>query len=338
MSQGRNTKTFSFFLFLSVLAVRTVPVEAAALNYNFDDFLVGTAENPKGPTGATVFVFPKGATAAIDVRGGAAAVREQSSIEEGNSWGAVDAVVLAGGSTYGLDAASGVMRELLKQRGDKVDFDNIPSVPAAIVYDFSGRTNAVYPDADLGAEAFRAAAKNTVKIGAAGAGTNVTVGKYFGREYGEKSGQGAAFYEMDGIKIFALTVVNAVGNIMNDDGTVLAGSKDPKTGKRFSIPKMLMSKPGAAFGDVTLGNTTISILITNAKLDRGELKRLGMMVHTGMARAIEPFQTASDGDTLFVLSTYTKDTKLPEKVPSVTSLGTIAASVMQDAVRRAITK
>jgi 6-aminohexanoate-oligomer endohydrolase len=331
-----NPKIFVIFALLSLSLGLSLKAEAAALNYNFDDFLVGTAENPKGPTGATVFVFPRGALAAIDVRGGAAAVREQSSIEEGNSWGLIDAVVLAGGSTYGLDAASGVMREILKQRGNKVDFDSIPSVPAAIVYDFSGRSNALFPDADLGAEAFRNAIKNSVKIGPYGGGANVTVGKFFGREYGEKSGQGAAFYESEGVKIFALSVVNAVGNVMNDDGTVLAGSKDPKTGARLSIPQTLLKKPGASFGDVTLGNTTISILITNAKLDRGDLKRLAIMVHTGMARAIEPFHTASDGDTLFVVSTYAKGSTAPDKEVSVTRIGTLAGAVMQDAVRRAV--
>ncbi len=323
-------------VFVSSLVLLSASLEAATLNYSFDDFLVGTAENPKGPTGNTVFVFPRGALAAIDVRGGAAAVREQSSVEEGNSWSEVDAIVLAGGSTYGLDAASGVMRELLKQRGEKVGFEAIPAVPAAVVYDFSGRDNAIYPDADLGAQAFRSAVKNRVKMGAAGAGANVTVGKFFGRDYAEKSGQGAAFYESEGLKIFVLSVVNAVGNVLADNGSVLAGSKDPKTGERLSIPQTLLKKPAASFGDVTLGNTTISILITNAKLDRGDLKRLAIMVHSGMARAIEPFHTASDGDTLFVVSTYRNGSQAPDKAPSVTRLGTLASALMQDAVRRAV--
>ncbi|MEO5668751.1 MAG: P1 family peptidase [Bdellovibrionota bacterium] len=339
MTRSLMNRNIVHFVFSSALMMGIVKVgEAARLKYNFDEFLVGTAENPKGPTGCTVFTFPKGALAAIDVRGGAAAVREQSSIEEGNSWGAIDALVLAGGSTYGLDAASGVMRELLKQRGGKVDFDSIPSVPAAIVYDFAGRDNAIYPDADLGAKAFRNATKNTVKLGPYGGGANVTVGKFFGREFAEKSGQGAAFVESEGIKIFALSVVNAVGNIMNDDGSVLAGSKDPKTGARLSIPQTLLKSPKSLFGDVTLGNTTISILITNAKLDRGELKRLAIMVHTSMARAIEPFHSAGDGDTLFVVSTYHKGSSAPETSPSVTRIGILASAMMQEAVRRSVTK
>jgi len=311
-------------------------LEARSMKFDFKDFEVGTAENPAGPTGCTVFNFPRGAIAAIDVRGGAAAVREQSSIEEGNSWGWVDAIVLAGGSTYGLESASGVMRELLKQRDNSVHFSKIPSVPAAIVYDFSGRNNAIYPDITLGAQAFKNRRTNEVSVGAAGAGSFVTVGKFFGKKFSERSGQGAAFYESQGIKIFALTVVNAVGNIMAEDGTILAGSKDPESGKRLSIPDELIKASPSTLNDIYKGNTTISILITNANLDRGQLKRLAVMTHTGMARSIEPFHTPDDGDTLFVVSTYSKDVHGEQKSPDVSKLGTIAAKIMQNAVRNAI--
>jgi 6-aminohexanoate-oligomer endohydrolase len=310
--------------------------DASTLKFDYDHFLVGTAENPAGPTGATVFVFPQGALAAIDVRGGAAAVREQSSIEETNAWSLVDAIVLAGGSTYGLESASGVMRELLKQRGNSVDFAQIPSVPAAIVYDFGGRNNSIYPDIELGAQAFRAAKKNEVRVGAAGAGVNVSVGKFFGRAFAEAAGQGAAYYESEGLKVFVLSVVNAIGNVIDEKGQVMAGSKDPKTGKRLSIPETLLKQTAASSEEVTLGNTTISILITNAKLDRAELKRLGVMVHTGMARSIEPFHTPSDGDVLFIVSTYGTKNGSPSKAPSVTRLGTIAAALMQEAVRSSV--
>ncbi len=323
---------FLIFIFVSY----QIRAGTNVMKFDFPQFEVGTAEYPQGPTGCTVFNFPNGALAAIDVRGGAAAVREQSSIEEGNTWGTIDALVLAGGSTYGLEAASGVMREILKARGNSVHFTQIPSVPAAIVYDFTGRDNAIFPDIALGAAAFKAKKKNEVNVGQAGAGRFVSVGKFFGKEFAEKSGQGAAFYEDQGIKIFALSVVNAVGNIIAENGSVLAGSKDPESGKRMSIPEELTKGRASPFGDVYAGNTTISILITNAKLDRGELKRLGVMTHTGMARSIEPFHTPSDGDTLFIVSTYAGEQNDNVKSPNISKLGTIAAKIMQDAVRSAI--
>jgi len=328
---------FAVFLLASFQAQAARSDLVRDFTFDFDEVKVGVAEYANGPTGCTVFVFPKGALGAVDVRGGAAAVREQSSLEEGNSFGWADAVVLAGGSTYGLAAADGVMAEILKDKKGSVKFDDIPAVPAAVVYDFSRRDNPVYPDAALGAQAYNAARTGRVSIGPAGAGASVKVGGFFGGTWSEPSGQGAAFYSKGGLKILVLSVVNAMGNVVDDDGTILAGSKDPKTGQRVSIVKRLLEDPKAERGQDALGNTTISVVITNAPLDRGELRRVAIMAHTGMARAIEPFHSPSDGDTLFMLSTDTEPQKRKE-APEITRIGAIAAGLLQEAVRAAVKK
>jgi L-aminopeptidase/D-esterase-like protein len=314
--------------------------------FDFPGVLIGTAEYADGPTGCTVLHFPGGsALAYADVRGGATATREISSIDLHNTWGALDALVLAGGSTYGLEAASGVMEELLRRNGGKIDFLNIPAVPAAVVYDFSGRKNSLYPDKALGAQALRNARENQVTVGRAGAGANVTVGKVFGRAWAERSGQGAAFVEVAGVKVLAISVVNALGNILDRQGRIVAGSRDPRTGQRIDIVSRLRAEAAKPDGGnprpegvppskgEQRSNTTVSVIVTNAELSRPDLARIASMAHTAMGRMIEPFQTPSDGDTLFVVSTATH--KLPEKW-TLTDFGTLAAGTMQDAVQDAV--
>lgn len=324
----------NIFVLLTLFISKVGIVEAKTFKFDFDEFKIGTAEYEKGPTGCTVFYFPKGAYAALDVRGGAAAVREASSIDELNTWGYVNSIVLAGGSTFGLEAASGVMNEILKIKGGKATFETIPSVPSAIVYDFAGRDNSIYPDKELGKIAFNNAKTNEVHVGEKGAGRFVTVGKYFGREFAQKSGQGAAYFEIHGIKFFALTVLNAVGNIHNDEGQIIAGSFDKKSKKHFDIGKeVMLGKKNLP--PQTKENTTISILITNADVSRIDLKRISVMAHTGMAKSIRPFHTPWDGDTLFVVSTKTK--KLPKELELI-DLGTIGAELMNQSIQNIFKK
>lgn len=310
----------------------STPSSTRTFEFNYPDFLVGTAEYPDGPTGCTVFIFPDGgAEAAVDVRGGAAALRESTILDPLSTYAWVDSIVLAGGSTYGLEAASGVAERLLKQREGKTDFMSIPSVPSAVVYDFGDRKNSLYPDKTLGAQAFDRARTNQVTVGRAGAGANVRVGKYFGGQYAEKSGQGAAFFEKGPLKIFALSVVNALGNVVDRNGKVILGSREPKTGERFSIVDRLMQRPFESFSQRVdkAGNTTISILITNAKFTRPELQRIAAMAHTSMARVIEPFHTPDDGDTLFVVTTASVER--PEGL-TASEIGTLGGRLLQDAV------
>lgn len=310
--------------------------------FDFDSFRIGTAEYTDAPTGCTVFHFPRGALAAVDVRGGAAALRESTLLDPISESSRIDALVLAGGSTYGLDAAAGVMKRLLEDRGGKVAFQDIPSVPAAVVYDFTGRNSAAetrYPDAALGLQALESARSGSVRVGRAGAGANVSVGKYFGRDLAERSGQGAAFLHSSHLKIFVLTVLNAVGNVLDLEGRVVAGTRDPKTGLRAPIARVIQDRlesgaqESGVSPDSARGNTTLSVVITNARLDRLELSRIAMMAHSAMARVIEPFHTPWDGDALFALSTEEFD-RPPTLTPN--DLGTLAGSLLQKAVLQAV--
>lgn len=309
-------------------------MNSRTFKFSFPEFLIGEANHKTDPTGCTVFYFPKGASAVVDVRGGAAALRESEALRSASAWNVVDAIVLAGGSTFGLEAASGVMHSLLKKRQMKTDFQSIPSVPSAIVYDFAGRESSSYPTKEMGELAFLNCKKNVVSVGRAGAGMNVSVGKWFGRSFAEQSGQGAAFWEQDGAKVFACSVVNALGNIIDKDGNVVLGSRKPDSKKRISISEHIV-KNGFKRVDLKKENTTISIVITNVKLDRLQLERISVMAHSAIGRVIEPYSSPWDGDCLFVVSTNSIDLK--ETAPEAT-LGVIAGAVLQDAVLSVISK
>ncbi len=324
----------SLFIILSIVLYQLFPQHAQSevFKYNFDSFQVSTAEYEKGPTGMTLFYFPKISIGAVDIRGGAAAVSESSSVDPLNTWGTVDGIVLTGGSTFGLASIAGVMSSISALRGGTTDFDLIPSVPGAVVYDYRGRNNNLYPDKSLGEKAFKALASNKVNVGRAGAGANISVGKYFGNEYAEKSGQGAAFVEVNKIKFFVLTVLNAVGAIHDASGKVIKGNRDPKTGERKSTYDMLIGQMSPV-SFTKKENTTISIIITNAKISRNDLQRLAAMTHTSMASMIRPFHTPWDGDTLFAVSTQEVD--LPTKF-SVADMGVLSSKLMEDAILSAI--
>lgn len=321
-------------IILSLFSLSSIAADLIKHNfkYDFDEFKVSTAEYPKGPTGMTLVYFPKGAHAAIDIRGGAAGVRESSSLQEENNWGYVDGIVLAGGSSYGLESISGVMAGMLKDRENNIGFDNIPSVPGAICYDFAGRKNTLYPDKDLGLKAYQTLKTNEVMVGPTGAGSNVKVGKYMAIEKAESSGQGAAFRDVHkGIKLFVLTVNNAVGAIHGRNGEVVRGNLDPKTGKRESIYNSFGINKSQQFKDKQ--NTTITIVITNADITRSDMKRLAIMAHSSMAATIRPFHTPWDGDTLFVASTQT--VKMPKDL-SVADLGVVASELLTQALLRSV--
>lgn len=297
------------------------------LNFDFPSIKLATTEDAGGQTGVTLVKFDRAIPTVCDIRGGAAAVRESSSIDELSTDGVADAIVLAGGSSFGLEAASGVMKKILEERSFSTNFVDIPCVPSAIVYDFRNRIDkALYPDREMGEQAFGLLERNSLKIGAVGAGANVWVGKYLAHLKGEKAGQGAAFMEVNGVKILAITVLNALGNILDMNGNIIAGSLDEDTGERKDMATELVnvkSQPEAR------GNTTISMIVTNAKLSRSELKRIAVMAHTNMARVIDPFHTPWDGDVLFASST--EDIELPSNVTSF-DLGVLASRTMQNAV------
>lgn len=305
---------------------------SSLFHFDFPEVCVGTAENEAGPTGCTVLYFPAGVLAAADVRGGSVAGRELMGVSQTDAWAEIDALVLTGGSTWGLDTASGVMHRLLEERDGSVDFEDIPSVPAAAVYDFTGRDNCIYPDGELGIQAFDAARAGVVSVGRVGAGRHVTVGSYFGDDFAEPSGQGAAFQQFGAIKIFALCVVNAGGNVLGRDGRLVAGTKDPVTHQRSSVFQRLEQwfiEQETSRTPRKPRNTVLSVVVTNVALDRLALQRLAVMGHAAIARLIDPFHTPEDGDVVFALST--QSVALPSSA-SVADLGVLAGRVLQDAV------
>ena len=181
------------------------------LELDFPDLHIGVAEYEEGPTGATVFYFPTGAIAAVDVRGGAAATVNTERLRVGHEHPTVRAVVFAGGASYGLEAAAGVMSELLDRDPECKHWERVPTVTGAVVYDFRQRSNPIYPDKALGRAAVTAARPGSFPLGARGAGRCVHVGKFFGPRYMESAGQGGAFRQIGRTKLAAFTVVNAVG-------------------------------------------------------------------------------------------------------------------------------
>jgi L-aminopeptidase/D-esterase-like protein len=291
------------------------------LRFDFPGLRVGIAEYEEGPTGCTVFHLPPGGAAcSVDIRGGSPGTI-------GNyEW--AHAVCFAGGSLYGLEATCGVAAELMAIRGNTVGWTDIELVLGAIVYDFGRRENAIYPDAELGRQALRAAREGVFPLGRCGAGRSVTVGKTFGLEQGEFAGQGGAFREIGPTKIAVFTVVNAFGAIVDRDGNVVRGHYDPERRTRTPLVEALEAQlPQAA-----PGNTTLTLVATNQQLTRRELRQLGVQVHASMGRAIQPFHALVDGDVLYTVSTAEVEN---DDLPSM-NLGVAASELAWDAVLSSI--
>ncbi|MDE2839541.1 MAG: P1 family peptidase [Chloroflexota bacterium] len=276
--------------------IPTTEFRGPRLTFDFPDLEIGIAEYAEGPTGCTVFAFGHSAVAAVDIRGGAHATLYTEPLQNGE--GKLDAICLAGGSFYGLEAAAGVAAELLAQRAYSPHWGNIALVSGAIIYDYGPRANAVYPDKALGRAALKAARPGVFPLGPRGAGRSATVGKWLQKPYrSERAGQGGAFREAEGVKVAVFTVVNAVGAILNRHSRVVRGSLDPRTGERPRVADAGLPAPPPP------GNTTLTVVVTNQILGGWSLRQLARHVHTSMARAIEPLHTISDGDVLYAVTT-----------------------------------
>ncbi len=299
----------------------TTTFGGSTLEFDFPSLQIGVAEYEQGPTGCTVFYFPNGASTAIDIRGGAVGTI-------GNyEWN--HAICLAGGSLYGLEAAAGVAAELFSRRNYATNFAEIALVSGAILYDYPPRDNAIYPDKALGRAAIRAARSGTFPTGRRGAGCSATVGAGFDFTRSESSGQGGAFRQMGVTKVAAFTVVNALGAIVNRNGEVVRGHVDADTDRRHHSIDELEQR--LAHGEATRspsGNTTLTVIVTNQKMNAGGLKQFSKQVHTSMARAIQPFQTAFDGDLLYAVTTNEVENSDLNEV----ALGVLASEVAWDAV------
>ncbi len=293
-----------------------------ALAVDFPGLHLGVAEYDEGPTGCTVFYFPQMVSVAIDVRGGSPGV-----------FGAnrrADAICLAGGSLYGLEAVVGVQAELFARRAYSTAWNDIALVSGAIIMDYRTRDTAIYPDKALGRAALQAAKPGTFLLGPHGAGRAACVGKVMLDLWEhEPAGQGAAFRQAGLIKIAVFCVVNAVGAIIDRQGAVVRGNRDRVTGVRHSslegMERRLTATDVAA---IPPGNTTLTVLVTNQKLEPWPLLQIARLVHSSMARAIQPFHGLTDGDVLFAATTNeVEDTALDPMV-----LGTLASELAWDAV------
>ena len=293
--------------------------------------LVGHHTEAARPTGCTVVLCPDGATCGVDVRGAAPGTRETDLLKADNLVQQVHAVLLTGGSAFGLDAAGGVMRWLDERgHGLVVGQARVPIVPAAVLFDLWLGDLKVRPNADSGYAACEAASREAPAQGSVGAGTGATVGKLFGIEHGMKGGIGGASLRVGAVTVAALVAVNATGDVIDPaDGSVVAGTRGadgrPRSAARAIAAGELPQRAQAGMA------TTIGIIATDAVLTKTQANKLATMAHDGLARAIHPVHTMADGDTLFALATGASG-----RPGEMTVLGVLAAEVTARAVLNAV--
>ena len=289
---------------------------------------VGHATNRGALTGCTVILCEEGATAGVDVRGSAPGTRETDAIRPTTLVEGVHAVLLTGGSAFGLDAAAGVMQFLEEEGcGYALGPVKVPIVPAAVIFDLTIGDSTVRPDKEMGYLACLNAEGGHMQEGNVGAGTGATVGKILGMNRCMKAGVGTASIRVTArgnVIVGAVVVVNAMGDVVDPQtGDIVAGARDPKTGKFINTVKRMTSSSPKSNPAPT--NTTIGVVATNAKLDKSGATKVAQMAHDGLARAIRPVHTMSDGDTIFALSTGDMSANL-------NVMGTAAAEVTAEAV------
>jgi len=293
---------------------------------------VGHHTETRRPTGCTVLLCEQGATAGVDVRGAAPGTRETDLLNPQNVIEQVHAVLLTGGSAFGLAAADGVMRWLEEHgHGVQVGPCRVPIVPAAVLFDLWVGDARIRPDAASGHAACVAASTAPPAQGCVGAGTGASVGKLFGIERAMKGGIGTASLKVGAITVGALVAVNAIGDVVNpSDGRVIAGARADDG--RTPLDSMAAIREGRLPAALLEGMaTTIGIVATDARLTKAQTNKLASMAHDGLARSINPVHTQTDGDTLFALATGGSG-----KAGHLTVLGALAAEVTARAVLNAV--
>jgi L-aminopeptidase/D-esterase-like protein len=288
---------------------------------------VGHDTNLEAGTGCTVIICDTPAVGGIDVRGGAPATRETDLLRPLNMVEGVHAILLTGGSAFGLDAASGVMRYLAERNiGFDVGVAKVPIVPAAAIFDLGFGSASVRPDADAGYRACEQATSDPVAQGNIGAGTGATVGKLLGPGFMMKGGLGSASMRMDdGTLVGAIVAVNALGDVIDPQTQqVIAGTRNP-------IGGFIASNP--------FGNTTIAVVATSASLSKDSANKVAQMAHNGLAQAIRPAHTMFDGDTVFALALGTASqvgTTQATAALQVSIIGAAAATTLARAIIKAV--
>ena len=294
---------------------------------------VGHDSDPEGGTGCTVILCgSEGAVAGVDVRGSAPGTRETDLLKPGAMVERVHAICLAGGSAFGLAAADGVMHHL-RDRGIGIDVGvaRIPIVPAAVIFDLGTGSAAAHPDFESGRRACLAAEQGgPIEEGSVGAGTGATVGKFLGPAGAMPGGVGSAAITIAGVTIGALAVVNAMGDVVAADGSIIAGARR-EDGCFVDTSRALLAGEKRQ-GREHLGrfaNTTLGVVATDAALTKPQCQKLAELAQDALAIAIRPVHTTSDGDTVFALSTGSEEADM-------LTLGAAAVEVLSLAIRRAV--
>lgn len=292
---------------------------------------IGHAEDLEAATGATVIISEAGATVGVDVRGGAPGTRETDLLNPVNLVDKVHAVLLAGGSAFGLDAAAGVMQYLEERKiGFDVGVTRVPIVCAAVLFDLTIGDHRVRPDKEMGYRACLNAGSTECRQGSVGAGTGATVGKILGMGRAMKGGLGCHALRVGNLKVGALVAVNCLGDVVDPlSGKKLAGplNEDRRT---LADTEALMIDAYADRRNLFSGNTTIGVVATNAALTKAQATKLASMAHDGYARTMRPAHSMVDGDTIFAMSTGPVEADL-------SVVGLLAARVMERAVVAAVT-
>jgi len=296
---------------------------------------VGHFTDSRRPTGCTVVLCEKGAVAGVDVRGGAPGTRETDLLNPVNTVQQIFGVVLSGGSAFGLDTASGVMRYLdEKGIGFQVGPIVVPIVPAAILFDLNVGDPKIRPTADSGYAACRAASSGPVAEGNVGAGAGATIGKLFGLQYAMKSGLGTASLRAGstGLIVAALAAVNAGGDVYRPQtGELLAGARAADGKSLSSTIARIRAGERVLASESDPRNTTLAVVATNARLTKVQVTKVAQMAQDGLARAINPVHTPFDGDTVFALATGTLVAGV-----DAGAVGALAAEAVAEAIVRAV--
>ena len=292
-------------------------------------FRVGHAQDEAGATGCTVILCDEMSPAGLDVRGGGPASRESQILNPLMAAEGVNAVLLSGGSAFGLDAAGGVQKYLEERNiGFETGVAKVPLVSQSCLFDLGVGSKDVRPDGAMAYAACENASRETPQEGNVGAGTGCTIGKYRGLQRAMKSGFGAYAVQTGPIKVGAMVAVNALGDVYDTDGRLLAGLRNAEgTGLSCTLRELFDDVDRAA--ELYSGNTTLGVIVTNVRFSKTQLAKIAGMTHNGYARAIRPVHTTADGDSIYALS-------VGQAPGDVNVVGAMAAYAMERAIIRAV--
>ncbi|MCJ7812847.1 P1 family peptidase [bacterium] len=308
---------------------------------DIDGILVGQVQDMAALTGCTVIIYPNGAIGGVDQRGGAPGTRETDLLRPMHMVEKVHAILLSGGSAFGLDAASGVMKFLEEKKiGFNTGVARVPIVPAAVIFDLGLGQSDIRPSAEMGYQACQSATHLSPKQGNFGAGAGASVGKIFGMGQAMKSGIGTACIELGGnLRVAAMMVVNAFGDVLEPkSSTIIAGARTLQKGLlkigtenyfANSLETMKTFVGKTVLNIANKQNTVIGVVATNAALTKEEANKVAQMAHNGLAKTIRPAHTMFDGDTIFVMATG-------KHHADVSLIGAFAAEVVAQAILNAV--